>query len=72
MPEFEIYQSEEDEKFYWRLKAVNGQIVAIGGEGYETEAGAHRAMGTVKRLTLEAVGARIETLHEEEASALTA
>ena len=68
MPEFETFVG-DDEKHYWRLKAANGQIVAIGGEGYETEAGAIRAMGTTKRLVLEAVGARIEAVHEEDALA---
>lgn len=67
MPEFEIFKSEEDEKHYWRLKAANGQIIAVGGEGYETHSGAVRAMGAVKRAVLEAVGQRIEQVHEADA-----
>lgn len=23
-----------DDKWYWRLKAANGEIVAVGGEGF--------------------------------------
>jgi uncharacterized protein YegP (UPF0339 family) len=67
---FETYQSEEDGKYYWRLKADNGKIVAVGGEGFESKGNAIRAMGTAKRLTLEAVGQQIEEVHAADAEEL--
>jgi uncharacterized protein YegP (UPF0339 family) len=69
---FEVFKSEEDSQYYWRLKSGNGAIVATGGEGYETEAGVIRALGTVKRLVLEAVGQRIQVVHEKQADQLEA
>lgn len=66
MPEFEIFVG-DDEKHYWRLKASNGQIIAVGGEGYESHSGAVRAMGSAKKAVLEAVGQRIEQVHEKDA-----
>jgi len=68
MPEFEIFVG-DDEQHYWRLKSANGQIIATGGEGYTSHSGAVRAMGSMKRAVLEAVGARIEQVHEEDAKA---
>ena len=37
----------------WRLKAVNGQIIATGGEGYTRKADVERAIDTVIRLFAE-------------------
>lgn len=31
----------------WRLKAVNGQIIADSGEGYDSESNVDRAIDTV-------------------------
>ena len=64
---FETFQSDEDGKHYWRLKADNGQIIATGGEGYETKGGAIRAIGTVQRVVLESAGAHLESAAESSA-----
>lgn len=40
----EIYQSEKNKQWYWRLKAKNGNVVATGGEGYEKKAGVRAAV----------------------------
>lgn len=49
---FEIYQDAKGEHRF-RLKASNGEIVAIG-EGYSTRAGAIRGTEAVKRAAAEA------------------
>jgi len=48
VPRFEIYQREDDD-YGWRLRAANGQIIAVSGEGYSSYANALRAVGTVQR-----------------------
>jgi uncharacterized protein YegP (UPF0339 family) len=55
VPQFEVFEGETSDdpqhlpgQHYWRLRAVNGQIIAVGGEGYATRAGAYRAVGTVQ------------------------
>ncbi len=35
-------------EYRWRLYAVNGHIVAVSSEGYNTRAGAHGAIALVK------------------------
>jgi len=47
-PEFEVFKG-DDEQFYWRLKSHNGQVIATGGEGYTTHAGAIRAIDGVQK-----------------------
>jgi uncharacterized protein YegP (UPF0339 family) len=54
-PEFETFVG-DDKKHYWRLVAANGQVIATGGEGYETKAGVYRAIGGVQRAVLSIVG----------------
>ena len=34
---FEYFKSDKGEKWYWRLKAGNNEIMAIGGEGFSSE-----------------------------------
>lgn len=53
--QFEVFPGSEselaehdNEQFYWRLRASNGQVIAVGGEGFATKAGAYRAIGTVQ------------------------
>ena len=41
---FEIYKDKADE-WRWRARAGNGQIIADGGEGYDSKAGVKRAVG---------------------------
>jgi hypothetical protein len=44
---FEIYQSEKNEKYYFRLKAGNGEIV-LTSQGYSSKASAHNGVESVK------------------------
>lgn len=53
---FQAYITRTKEGYYWRLRAKNGQIVAIGGEGYATEAKAKRGFRTAQRLIAQVQG----------------
>ncbi len=46
-PKFEIFQSEKNEEFYFRLKAKNGEII-LQSEGYKTKAGCRNGVESVK------------------------
>ena len=48
MPKTKIFQGENGD-WYWRLRAKNGRIIAIGGEGFKTKWGATRALKTVQK-----------------------
>jgi len=48
MAKFELYKDAKGE-FRWRLKSSNGQIIATGGEGYTSKAGAENGIAAVKR-----------------------
>ena len=48
MANFELYKDAKGE-FRWRLKSANGQIIATGGEGYTSKAGALNGIEAVKR-----------------------
>lgn len=56
---FEVYEDHAG-KFRFRLKAANGEIVAVG-EAYESRSNAHAGCEAVQRA---AEGARIEDLAE--------
>jgi uncharacterized protein len=45
---FEIYTDGKGE-YRWRLKSANGQVIATGGEGYTSKAGAQNGIEAVKR-----------------------
>ncbi|HSA32126.1 MAG TPA: DUF1508 domain-containing protein [bacterium] len=45
---FELYKG-NDQQWYWRFKAPNGRIVAIGGEGYVSKQGATDGINLVKK-----------------------
>ena len=45
---FEVYEDAQSE-YRWRLKSANGQIIAIGGEGYTTRASAENGIAAVKK-----------------------
>lgn len=45
---FELYQDKAGE-WRWRLKSGNGQVIATGGEGYESKSGAENGIEAVKR-----------------------
>ena len=44
---FEIFQSEANQKYYFRLKAKNGQII-LASNAYETKAEAEAAIAAVQ------------------------
>lgn len=48
MAAFDLYKDSAGQ-FRWRLKSSNGQIIATGGEGYTTKAGAENGIAAVKR-----------------------
>ena len=45
---FEIFQSENNGKYYFRLKAKNGQVV-LASQGYANKAGAKNGIESVKK-----------------------
>ncbi|MEM1323339.1 MAG: YegP family protein [Bacteroidota bacterium] len=45
---FEIFQSEKDHKFYFRLKAKNGRII-LSSQGYASKQGCQHGIHSVKR-----------------------
>ena len=47
MWKFEIYADSSD-KYRWRLKSSNGQIVASSGESFDSKSNATRAAENVK------------------------
>lgn len=58
---FEIYESliywnedmrQGDYKWFWRLRARNGRIVADGAEGYASKAGVRRAVWRLQEAML--------------------
>ncbi len=44
---FEIFQSDKNKKFYFNLKAKNGQII-LSSQAYESKAGANNGISSVK------------------------
>ncbi len=44
---FEIFQSEKNEKYYFNLKAKNGQII-MSSQGYTDKGGAENGIDSVK------------------------
>lgn len=46
-PHLHVYKSGHDGQWYWRLRAPNGRIIAVAGEGYRTKQGCTRGMRTV-------------------------
>lgn len=45
---FEIYQSEKTDKFHFRLKAKNGEII-LTGQAYKDKAGCENGVESVKK-----------------------
>ena len=45
---FEIFKSEKNEKFYFNLKAGNGQVV-LSSQGYANKAGAKNGIASVQK-----------------------
>jgi uncharacterized protein len=44
---FEVYKDAREE-FRWRLKAGNGKIIAVSGEGYRAKADCHKAIEMIQ------------------------
>merc|ERR1719412_3193719 len=44
---FELFQSEKNDEFYFRLKAGNGEII-LASEGYKAKAGAENGIKSVR------------------------
>ena len=49
MATFTVYEG-SDKKWYWRLKADNGRVIADSGEGYASEYNVVRAAKRCKEL----------------------
>ena len=49
---FELYKDKSD-KYRWRLKAGNGEVIAVG-EAYDSKASAQNGIESVKRNAVEA------------------
>ena len=49
---FELYKDKGD-KYRWRLKAGNGEVIAVG-EAYDSKASAQNGIESVKRNAVEA------------------
>lgn len=45
---FEIFKSDKNEKFYFRLKAKNGQVI-LSSQGYANKAGAKKGVESVMK-----------------------
>lgn len=45
---YEYFRSKRNDEWYWRLRAANGQIIAVGGEGYKNKADCLRGIELVK------------------------
>lgn len=45
---FEIYQSESNDKFHFRLKAANGETI-LSGQGYASKDGAKNGVESVRK-----------------------
>ena len=45
---FEIFKSEKNSKFYFRLKAKNGQVI-LSSQGYANKAGAKNGIQSVQK-----------------------
>ena len=45
---FELFQSEKNEKYYFRLKAKNGQVI-LSSQGYAGKSGAKNGIESVKK-----------------------
>ena len=45
--EFDVYEDEKKEH-RWRVKAANGQVLAVASEGYKAKADAEKAIASIK------------------------
>jgi len=59
---FEIFKSEKNHQFYFRLKASNGRII-LQSEGYKTKASCLAAVKSVKKYATVEKAYHIQNLH---------
>jgi uncharacterized protein len=52
---FQIFKSDQDNQWYWRLRANNHEIVAVGGEGYSSKQNCLRGIMAVRSLIPDAL-----------------
>lgn len=50
MPRLKVYRSALSKRWYWKLFASNGRVVADGSEGYAKKGHALRAARRVRRI----------------------
>ena len=61
MSKFDYWQSKKNNEWYWHLKANNGQVIAVGGEGYKRKEDCTHGIDLVKQ---EAPGASIVKIED--------
>lgn len=47
-PKFQLFQSEKDKQFYFRLNAANGEII-LQSQGYTTKSACENGISSVKK-----------------------
>jgi uncharacterized protein YegP (UPF0339 family) len=55
----QIFPSANDGQWYWHIKSHNGQIVAIGGEGYVSKNNCKRAFNRFIKNVLKTIPASV-------------
>lgn len=50
------YYEAKNEQWYWRLLADNGQVIATGGEGYDSKGNVLRAVDNINALFASPMG----------------
>ena len=63
-PQFEMYKDTANE-YRWRLRAPNGQIIAVSGEGYEQKQGCENGIKSIRENIPEVI---IQDLTEKDSS----
>lgn len=67
----EIFEGDgDDEQWYWHVKSGNGNIVATGGEGYASKAGAYRGYAAASKVIVGLAGQHLAAQAEAEAKNL--
>ena len=56
---FEVYRSDANGEWYWRITHRNGNIVAVAGEGYARKA---KALSSARRLARGFVAGKVAGL----------
>jgi len=52
---FQLWKSNQNQQWYWRMVADNGQVIAVGGEGYVNRSDAVHGLLLVRRHAATAV-----------------